>query len=113
MDAALLRCRRLRSFRHASGLAAESPPLGRAACLPSQARSVLAALARDDSGDPEWAAAWADLQQRPAAAFPPLLVRAEEQLAEARQRARELRRQGWQSWVDAALAQGGKGGAPL
>ena len=113
-DAALLRCRRLRSFGHACGLGwlvrgtPRPASAGRASgSLPHPARLVLAALQRADGADPEWTSGWRRLEAQPEQELQLLLASAEQSLSRAAQQTREARRDAWHEWVDKALQDGG------
>jgi hypothetical protein len=108
-DAALLRIRRLRAFKHVATVSVESQRTwsGGLGCLPHQAACILNALARSDRGNAEWEAAWDHLRRRPEAAVEPLLERAEQEYRNAAELNRRKRKDDWFKWVTEALEDGG------
>jgi ribonuclease HI len=108
-DAALLRVRRLRAFRHASSRilpACAGGVLPRMGCAPRAAEHILAALRRADRDQPEWSLALEVLTRDPGAVIG-LLERAEVELREVASQDRQRRKDAWHKWVTDALEDGG------
>jgi endonuclease/exonuclease/phosphatase family metal-dependent hydrolase len=106
-DAALLRLRRLRAFRHAVGIRPTSGVEGRMGCLPHQAQCILNALSKSDGGNPEWHREWGRLQHWSRENLQPLIDRAEQAYQEAASAQRRMRKDAWFKWVTEALEDGG------
>ena len=106
-DAALLRVRRLRSFRHAFNGGAMVAMSERMGSLPYPARCILSALAKSDHDNPEWSATWCELGRQPIGSFQSALDRAEQELKEAAQVNRRVRKDAWFKWVTDSLEDGG------